>query len=507
MEPGQITVYKSPYKKDWIGNYPNFGYVICDIPGIIYDAFVSGGYNGDSSFEKEFVQKYKNCVTYVIDGTTLPAFLDNTTCVKRNIGYYENERETNLHWILNSNTTKNAFIKVDAGGAELPWIKSLTVPHLNKIAQLVVKFNYPFSDYDVFETLMQTHTLVHLCPVESSGNRKHKGVVIANVFVCTYIHNRYYNRTPEMNTDPNPGQNDCVANNIEQINHPPFVNVVTNPTKKNDGFGENFKLLIYSVMFAEMNGCKFLYTPFKKMEHNYDMDPDFLAKKEHLINFIGNFEHAPDAFDEKNKKPYVLDTFELLRFYQTNIQRCAESISLELIKDLFRANKTDPFYKSYTNVAIHIRRMNKEDYNRTNNPNAVLNGMDVPDDLYLTSIGQVEQITRDRPVRIHIFSQGKPEDFEIYRKNNVVLHLNEDLESTFTQMVYADILLMAPSALSYSAGLLSRGSVYYIEFCNPKLPQWTTVVGYRSSRIKHEFVVPIMTTIFYDPYTDKIDKV
>lgn len=501
MEPNQITVYKSPHKKERIGKDSNVGLVICDIPGIKYDVLVCAGYNGNSSFEEAFVKKYKNCVTYVIDGTTLPAFLDNTISIKKNIGYYENDRETNMHSILNG-SVKDVFIKVDAGGAEFPWIKSLMAPHLNKISQLVVKFNYPFSDYDVFDTLKQTHTLVHFCPVETAGNRNHKGVVIPNIFVCTYIHNRHYNRTPELNTDPIPALID--NKNVERINHPPFVNVVTNPTKSSDGFGENFKLLIYSVMFAEQHGCKFLYTPFKQMQHNYDMDPEYLAKKESLINFIGNFEQVPG---EDDTKPYVLDTFELLRFYQTNIKRCAESRSLETIKDLFRANKTDPFDKSYTNVAIHIRRMNQEDYNRTNDHKTVLAGMDVPDDLYLTSIAQVEQLTDERPIRVHIFSQGKPEDFEMYRKPNVVLHLNEDLESTFTQMVYADVLLTAPSALSYSAGLLSRGTVFYIEFCNPKLPHWNTVVGYKSSRMKHEFIVPIMTTIYYDPYNDKIEKV
>jgi hypothetical protein len=502
MEPGQLTVYKSPHRKERIGKDPNNGHVICDIPGITYDVLLCGGYTGNSSFEEAFVKKYNGCITYVIDGTTLPAFLENTISIKKNIGYYENDRETNMHRIMNG-SAKNIFIKVDANGAEFPWIKSLTAPHLYKIAQLVVKFNYPFSDYDVFDALKHSHTLVHFCPVDTAGNRKHKGVMIPNIFVCTYIHNRYYNCAPELNTDPIPAPID--NNKIEKINHPPFVNVVTNPTKSTDGFGENFKLLIYSVMFAELHGCKFLYTPFKQMEHNYDMDPDYLAKKEHLINFIGNFEQVPS---EGDTKPYVLDTFELLRFYQTNIDRCAESKSLALIKDLFRANKTDPFDKSYMNVAIHIRRMNKEDYKRTNAPNVCLMGMDVPDDLYLTSISQVEQITGDREVRIHIFSQGKPEDFEIYLKhhNNVVLHLNEDLESTFTQMVYADVLLTAPSALSYSAALISRGIIFYIEFCNPKLPKWNTVVGYKSTRIKHEFVVPLMTTIYYDPYTDKIEK-
>ena len=503
MEPGQLTVYKSPHRKQRIGKDPNNGYVICDIPGIKYDILLSGGYNGNPSFEEAFVKIHKGCITYVIDGTTQPAFLENTISIKKNIGYYENDRETNMHRILNS-SYDNFFVKVDANGAEFPWIKSLKAPHLNKISQLVVKFNYPFSDYDVFDALKQTHTLVHFCPVESSGTRKHKGVVISNVFVCTYIHNRHYNCMPELNTDPIPAPIDNI-NIIAQINHPPFVNVVTNPTKSTDGFGENFKLLIYTVMFAELHGCKFLYTPFKEMEHNYDMDPEYLAKKERLINFIGNFEQVPS---EGDTKPYVLDTFELLRFFQTNIERCAQSQSLAMIKDLFRANKIDPFDKSYMNVAIHIRRMNKEDYKRTKAPNSCLMGMDVPDDLYLTSMSQVEKISGDRPVRIHIFSQGKAEDFEIYlsQHNNVVLHLNEDLESTFTQMVYADVLLTAPSALSYSAGLLSRGIVFYIEFCNPKLPHWNTVVGYKSTRIKHEFVVPLMTTIYYDPYTDKIEK-
>lgn len=501
MEPCQLTVYKSPHIKERLGVY-----VICDIPGIKYDVLLSGGYYGNSSFEKAFLQKYSDCRSYIVDGTAKTAFLDIDTFIKKSIGYYENDHETNMHRILNS-SYNDFFVKLDANGAEFPWIKSLTVPHLNKISQLVIKFNYPFSEYDVFDTLNQTHMLVHFCPVDSSGTRKHKGVTIPNIFVCTYIHKRHYNCAPELNTDPIPAPVDNNSN-IAQINHMPFVNVVTNPTKSTDGFGENFKLLIYTVMFAELHGCKFLYTPFKQMEHNYDMDPEYLAKKERLINFIGNFELVPSEAETDHMRPYVLDTFELLKFYQTNIERCAESRSLDIIKDLFRANKTDPFDKSYMNVAIHIRRMNKEDYKRTNVPNAYLMGMDVPDDLYLTSMSQVEQISGDRSVRIHIFSQGKAEDFEIYLRhhNNVVLHLNEDLESTFTQMVYADILLTAPSALSYSAGLLSRGIVFYIEFCNPKLPHWNTVVGYKSTRIKHEFVVPIMTTIYYDPYTDKIEK-
>ena len=129
MEPGQLTVYKSPHRKQRIGKDPNNGYVICDIPGIKYDILLSGGYNGNPSFEEAFVKIHKGCITYVIDGTTLPAFLENTISIKKNIGYYENDRETNMHRILNS-CYDNFFVKVDANGAEFPWIKSLKDPHV-----------------------------------------------------------------------------------------------------------------------------------------------------------------------------------------------------------------------------------------------------------------------------------------------------------------------------------------------------------------------------------------
>jgi hypothetical protein len=49
MEPGQLTVYKSPHRKERLGKDPNNGHVICDIPGIKYDVLVCAGYNGNSS--------------------------------------------------------------------------------------------------------------------------------------------------------------------------------------------------------------------------------------------------------------------------------------------------------------------------------------------------------------------------------------------------------------------------------------------------------------------------
>ena len=62
-----------------------------------------------------------------------------------------------------------------------------------------------------------------------------------------------------------------------------------------DGFGAQYRLAIAALFYAEYNELEFVYTPFEKMQHNYDNDPLYLEKKENLINFIGNFEVDYDA--------------------------------------------------------------------------------------------------------------------------------------------------------------------------------------------------------------------
>jgi len=281
---------------------------------------------------------------------------------------------------------------------------------------------------------------------------------------------------------------------------PENMKVVTNPNKLNDGFGENLKLLMLSVMYAEFNDCKFVYSPFKQMEGNYSHDPEFSKKKEILVNFIHNFENVGD------EPHHVLETFELLRFFHLNVEQCSKSKSLQVMRLLFRAGKPNPFDDSYKNIAIHIRRMNKDDYNRTGgNTMSTLPGTDTPNELYLGLIQQLRASYSN--AKFHIYSQGQSADFNVFNNEYTVLHINEPLEDTFTQMVLADILVAAPSALSYTAAFLSVNTIYYIEFCNLPFPNWNIVTGYKSSRSKHEFLIPMLTPVYYDPYTDQFQVV
>jgi hypothetical protein len=55
------------------------------------------------------------------------------------------------------------------------------------------------------------------------------------------------------------------------------------------------------------------------------------------------------------------------------------------------------------------------------------------------------------------------------------MHINESVENTFTGMVLADVLVTAASSLSYTAGILSEGIVYYIPFWHVALPHWISI--------------------------------
>lgn len=61
----------------------------------------------------------------------------------------------------------------------------------------------------------------------------------------------------------------------------------------------------------------------------------------------------------------------------------------------------------------------------------------------------------------HIFSEGKETDFiGFLRKNNVILHLNEDSRSGFLHLVYADAILISPSGFSANAAAMGNERCY-----------------------------------------------
>ena len=230
MDPNILTVYKSPFQKIRLGKDNDGGYIIAEVPNPCYKILLGGGIETDISFEEDFINKYPNITSFAFDGTIdkLPKDNINITFIKKNIGFENNEQNTNIHDIINVNDS--IFVKMDIEGGEIPWIKSLSDEQMNKFEQIVMEFHFPFTDkeIDVFDKINKNHYLIHFHGNNNCGVRNHNNVYIPNVFECTYLHKKHFTNIPELNKDLIPSILDMRNTGYDEINinYPPFVNVV-----------------------------------------------------------------------------------------------------------------------------------------------------------------------------------------------------------------------------------------------------------------------------------------
>ena len=231
MDISTLTVYKSPYNKIRVGKDYDGGYIICDIPEIEYDIIISGGIASDISFEEHLCKLYPNILCYGFDGTSwcdVNNYSSNIIIIKKNIGMVNDENNTNLIDLLENN--KKIFVKLDIEGDELNWLKILNDEHISNISQLVIEFHWPFLEEHtvLLEKLNKHLVLVHFhgnnCP---AGVRDHNGIIVPNIFECTYINKKYVDMEKlELNSDiiPSPilDMPNCAGNDIF-IDYPPFV--------------------------------------------------------------------------------------------------------------------------------------------------------------------------------------------------------------------------------------------------------------------------------------------
>ena len=228
IEPNLLTCYKCPYEKIRVGKDFDGGYVICNIPDVKYDFLLSCGVADDISFEEEFCNIYTNAQCTAYDGTVLGINItnQNITFVKKNINTFNDNNNTNLHSDIENNN--NIFLKMDIEGYEIPWINTLNYKQLDKFSQIVIEFHFPFSykEVPIFNKLNKNHVLVHFHANNCCGVRRHKGILMPNVFECTYIHKKYYTSEYLLNDEEIPSSLDMqnVRENSEiYLNYEPFV--------------------------------------------------------------------------------------------------------------------------------------------------------------------------------------------------------------------------------------------------------------------------------------------
>ncbi len=228
MNPSVLTVFKSPFEKKRLGKDFDGGYIISEIPNIKYTTLLAGGIENDISFEEDFVNKYTLDNAYAFDGTInkLPTENSKITFIKKNIGFSNDDNTTNVHDIIDVNEC--IFVKMDIEGGEIPWIESLSDEQMNKFEQIVMEFHNPFGnkEIDVFDKINKNHYLIHFHGNNCCGTRNHNGVIIPNVFECTYLHKKYFTNTIELNRELIPSNLDMknTSNDEIYIDYPPFVN-------------------------------------------------------------------------------------------------------------------------------------------------------------------------------------------------------------------------------------------------------------------------------------------
>jgi len=218
-----------------------------------------------------------------------------------------------------------------------------------------------------------------------------------------------------------------------------------------------------------MNNLNFVYNPLDVVEHNYDNDNNYNQKLEDLMNLEKNIMNL-----EKNMNVEHLDFNSIVRIYfEANIDSCCESKHMKFIKDSFWENKKrDYFQNDKINVAIHIRRENKDD-NGLAGPRAT-----TPNSYYLNIMNTIRDKYNDlnkhnnKELLFHIYSQGQINKFQDLENNDVKFYLNYDIIETFIGMVSAEILVISPSSFSYTAALISDGEIHYKKFWHNPRKNW-----------------------------------
>ena len=233
--------------------------------------------------------------------------------------------------------------------------------------------------------------------------------------------------------------------------------------ERSDGFGAQFQTMICCILMAENSGHKYIHTPIKSMEHNYDNEPSFISKVENLMNLKNNYHCVSDKTNLSEVK--TLDVWPIIHNFEANIDEYLNSESLKNIKRCFWENKDKNFFKNEKlNIGVHIRRPNSCD-NR-------IDGADTPLKYYFDVIDKIKQKYSDKELLFHIYSQNDISDYDTFDKTNLIFHLNESLFDTFIGLVASDVLVTSKSSLSYSAAILSDGEIYYQPFYHTPGNKW-----------------------------------
>ena len=217
------------------------------------------------------------------------------------------------------------------------------------------------------------------------------------------------------------------------------------------------------------------------MDHNYNSDVNFIERVNNCMNIQGNYD---DYDDIKNIEDYKINNSSrgfIYEFIDQNVDLyTTNNKAIDKIKKCFWENKDRDCYKNNKfNIAVHVRRPNIHDDR--------IEGTNTEDSYYLNVINHIREKYKNnannankvnnannvnKDLCFHIYSQGNIENFNCYKNDDVILHIDEDVTTTFIGLVGSDILVMSASSFSYIAAILTDAEVYYLPFWHKPKKEW-----------------------------------
>ena len=221
---------------------------------------------------------------------------------------------------------------------------------------------------------------------------------------------------------------------------------------KTDGFGSQLQACFSLIAYCYYKNYTYIHTPMYRMHHNDENIENFPNYMNNFINFESKFKtinqisnYETSILNQVKEGFFVHGSLHPEYFYNTHV--------LNLLREIYYSNSKPTittFDNSKKNIAIHIRRgdVNPEKY-----PSRFISNQ-----IYIDLIKKIDLSN----TLIHIFSEGKSEDFNDIMEsfpNKFILHLNENIQLTFHSMVKADTLVLSKSSFSYCAALLNENTI------------------------------------------------
>jgi hypothetical protein len=231
-----------------------------------------------------------------------------------------------------------------------------------------------------------------------------------------------------------------------------------------DGFGSQFQTLLHMIYYAAANNAEYIHIPIRVMEHNYANDPSYVESLEEFM-CVWLFKKINEI---NSSMPTIrhISNEECRNYFQQDVDKAMSHSSLTAYKSVFLETINKNHYSSNKFIiALHIRRGDVQSTN-SNRERYTSN------EFYLEKMKYLSETYADKDIQFHIYSEGSPDEFNCFQSENTILHLNEDVRTTFIGLITSQVLVQSKSSFSYVAGLLSNGTVYHIPFWHPPKSSW-----------------------------------